>query len=196
MTESRVFTRLAFAAATITAACPAFAATPAACPAQPMRVVRSVGGTLDFRGSVSGIPELCRIQRADGTGDFYFGLWRADWPGAGQAFPALVAVFHGPAGTKASFVTRSVPGLQWTDTFVNEGIEPLEVAGHTYQTLKIAHERAGIEGNFYHSIITSWRDVDTGVTLKAVENQIAGQSYGPAATWQATAVQMLPATEG
>ncbi len=171
---------------------PALAAVPAACPPEPVRVVRSAGGTTDYLGTVPGMSDLCHLARPDGTGDFYFGSWRSDWPGAGQAYPALYAVFHGPAGTKASFVTRSVPGLQWNDTLVNEGIEQLTVAGHTYQVLKLAHERNGIEGNFYHSIITSWRDVDTGITLKTVENQIAGQSYGPATTWTATAVQPLP----
>ena len=156
-----------------------------------MQVVRSAGGTLDYQGTVPGINQLCHVQRADGVGEFYFGVWRSDWPGAGDAFPALVAVLHGPVGTKASFTTRSVPGWQWQDTLVNEGIAPLTVAGKTFQALRLAHERTGIEGNTYHSIITSWRDVATGVTLKVVENQIAGQSYGPSTTWQATDVRVL-----
>lgn len=165
---------------------------PAACPAQRMRVTRSAGGVNDYLGTVQGIADLCHLRRGDGEGDFYFGVWRSDWPGAGQAYPALLATARGPTGTRVDFITRSVPGLQWKDSFINEGVEPLVIAGQTYQVLKLAHERQGIEGNFYHSIITSWRDVGTGITLKTVENQIAGDSYGPATTWQALQVERLP----
>ena len=172
---------------------PALAAAPAACPPQPMRVVRSAGGVTDYTGAFPGIPELCHLKRATGEGDFYFGVWQSNWPGAGDAFPAMMTVIHGPAGSRASFVTRSVPGLQWNDSFINEGAEPVVVAGRSYQTLKLAHERNGIEGNTYHSIITSWRDIATGLTLKVVEDQISGQSYGPETTWHATAVEKLPA---
>ena len=183
------------AAIAVLLALPTFARAadvPAACPPQPVRVVRSAGGVIDYTGAVPGIPELCHVARVDGAGDFYFGSWRADWPGAGLAYPALRAVLLGGKGAKASFVTRSAPGLQYTDTLVNEGIEPTVVDGKTYQTLRLAHERNGIEGNTYHSIITSWRDVATGATLRANENQIAGQSYGPATTWHALKIQALP----
>ena len=164
---------------------PALAAAPAACPSHPIRVVRSAGGVTDYTGTFPGIPELCHLKRSSGEGDFYFGVWQSNWPGAGQAFPAMMTVIHGPAGSRANFVTRSVPGLQWNDSFINEGTEPVVVAGRSYQTLKLAHERDGIEGNTYHSIITSWRDIATGVTLKVVEDQISGQSYGPDTTWHA-----------
>lgn len=174
------------------AAMPASAEQPAPCPPSPMHVTRSAGGVIDYLGTVPGIPELCRMTRADGTGDFYFGVWRSDWPGAGQAYPAIRAVALGTSGARASFVTRSVPGLQWTDTFINEGIETVEVDGHRYEALKLAHERAGIEGNTYHSIITTWRDVATGVALRVVEDQLAGQSYGPSTTWRALRVTPLP----
>ena len=170
----------------------AMAAQPAACPAHPVRVVRSAGGVNDNLGAVPGIPDLCRVKRADGEGHFFFGGWRADWPGAGLAYEALAITVRGVKGTRASFVTHSVPGMQWTDTFTNEGVEPMVVDGHTYRVLKLAHEREGLEGNTYHSIITVWRDVATGVALKTVENQIAGQSYGPNTTWQALRVERLP----
>ena len=112
-----------------------------------------------------------------------------DWPGAGAAYPAMKTAIAGPPGTRAAFVTRSYPGLQWTDTIINEGVEPLVIDGRTYRTLKMAHEREGIEGNIYHSIITVWRDIATGVNLKVVETQISGQSYGPGTTWTATRVE-------
>lgn len=171
---------------------PAAAAPPVACPLQPMRVVRSAGGTTDNLGAVPGIPELCRIRRGNDEGDYYFGVWRSDWPGAGQAYPALRAAILGPTGTKTTFVTRSVPGLQWIDSFINEGLEPITIGGQSFQALKVAHEREGIEGNTYHSIITSWRDVATGVSLRVVEDQISGQSYGPDTTWTATQVGPIP----
>lgn len=169
------------------------AMTPAACPPQPTRVVRSRGGVIDYLGTVPGIPILCRMVRSDGAGDFYFGAWRSDWPGTGLAYPALRSVLLGGFNARTSFVTRSYPGLQYTDTFINEGIAPLVIDGKRYDALRLAHERNGIEGNTYHSIITTWRDVRTGVALKVYEQQISGKSYGPDTTWEATRVERLPA---
>ena len=166
-------------------------AMPAACPPSPVRIVHSIGAPVEYQGAYPGIPELCFERRADGPGYYYYGVWRDDWPGAGLAFPALRAALAGGNATRVDFVTRSYPGLQWKDSFINEGVEPLEVDGHTYTVLRLAHERQGIEGNTYHSIITSWRDVRTGVTLKTVENQISGQSYGPETTWTATRVEPI-----
>lgn len=178
-------------AAVLLTAAAAVAGQPAACPPEPTRVVRSAGGVSDYLGAVPGIPDLCRMTRADGTADFYFGVWRSDWPGAGQAYPAIKAVLTGGTGARASFVTRSVPGLQWTDSFINEGVEPITVDGRPHEAIKLAHEREGIEGNTYHSVITSWRDVATGINLKVVERQISGQSYGSDTTWHAVRVEPL-----
>lgn len=169
----------------------AAADVPAACPPYPVRVVRSAGGVIDHLGAVPGIPELCHMRRSDGESDFYFGVWRSDWPGAGQAYPALHAAIYGPQGTRMSFVTRSVPGLQWNDSIANEGVETVTVGGVTHPALRIAHEREGIEGNTYHSIVTQWRDLATGMILRTYENQISGQSYGPDTTWHATRVERL-----
>ena len=166
---------------------------PPACPTYPVRVVRSTGGTVDYLGSVPGIPELCRLQRTgDGEGDFYLGVWRTDWPGAGQTYPAIRTAIHGPVGTRTSFVTRSVPGMQWIDSYTNEGVEALSVGGTARRALRLAHEREGIEGNTYHSIITQWKDLASGAVLKTVEQQISGRSYGPGTTWTATRIETLP----
>lgn len=165
---------------------------PPACPPEPMRVVRSRGGVVDYLGTVANVPDLCRIRRGDGTGAFYYGSWRSDWPGAGDAYPVIKNVVLGAPGTRLEFVTRSVPGLQFVDRYTNEGNENMQVGGVTYTTLRVAHERQGIEGNTYHSIITVWRDVRTGVTLRTSENQISGQSYGPDTTWTAIGVGRLP----
>ena len=166
--------------------------TPAACPAAPIEVERSRGGVIDNLGSVATIPDLCRVTRSGDTGDYYYGIWKTDWPGAGDAYPAIKSVILGRVNARASFITRSVPGWQWTDTFVNEGIQPLEVDGRSYTTLRIMHERNGIEGNTYHSMITTWRDVKTGIALQTYEQQISGQSYGPDTTWQAVRVRPIP----
>ena len=147
---------------------------------------------IDYAGTAPGIPELCRIRRNGEESEFYFGVWRSDWPGAGQAYPAIRTAVLGPVGTKTTFITRSIPGWQWVDTFINEGVEQVTVDGRTYKALRLAHERQGIEGNTYHSIITGWRDVETGISLRTVENQIAGQSYGPETTWSAVKVTPLP----
>ncbi len=101
-------------------------------------------------------------------------------------------MLHGPKGARADFVTRSVPGLQWTDRFINEGVETVRVGDTDHPALRVAHERKGIEGNTYHSIITQWRDLATGVNLKTAENQISGQSYGPDTTWQAVGIETRP----
>ncbi|HEY0204086.1 MAG TPA: hypothetical protein VGC15_08060 [Acetobacteraceae bacterium] len=49
------------------------------------------------------------MTRAEDTAEFYFGAWRSDWPGAGQAYPAIKAVVTGGTGVRASFVMRSTP---------------------------------------------------------------------------------------
>lgn len=167
-------------------ACAAAADVPPSCPPPSTRVVRSSGAVVVYVGSVPGISDLCRMRRSsDGEGDFYLGVWRADWPGAGQAYPAVRAAIHGPKGTRPSFVTRSVLGLQWIDSYTNEGVETVTVSDVPHRTLRIAHEREGIEGNTYHSVITHWLDIATGAMLKTVEHQISGQSYGPDTTWDA-----------
>lgn len=169
---------------------------PAACPSEPMRVVRSRGGIIDYHGTVRGIPELCRITRNGEPGHYYFSVWRSDWPGAGLAYPVIRSVVLGGPGARGSFVTRSIPGMQWVDTYTNEGAEKLAIGGQVFETIRTAHERQGIEGNTYHSIITSWRDIRTGVTLKVHEHQIAGQSYGPDTTWEAVRVETMARQKG
>lgn len=164
---------------------------PASCPPHPVRVVHSVGAAVEYGSTYPGIADLCSVRRGGSEGYFYFGIWRIDWPGAGLAYPAIKTALTGASGTRTEFVTRSYPGLQWRDAISNEGTETLVVDGTRYATVRLAHEREGIEGNTYHSIITSWRDIRTGVTLKTVENQISGQSYGPDTTWTAVRVQDL-----
>ena len=174
-------------------AAPVQAAEPMpACPPSPIRVMHSVGAPTLYTGAYPGIAELCHLGPIGAGGYFYFGIWNMEWPGAGAAYPAMKTAIDGKVGTRVAFVTRSNPGLQWTDTIINEGIEPLVINGRTYRTLKMAHERDGIEGNTYHSIITVWRDTQTGANVKVVENQISGRSYGPETTWTAVDIEPIP----
>ena len=183
------------AALLVFAAFPALAQpVPPACPQEPTRIVRSRGGVNEYLGSVPGVPELCRMRRSDGIGEFYLGIWRSDWPGAGQAYPVIREVIHGGQNARKNFVTRAWPGMQWIDSFINEGVENVVVAGVSRPALRLAHERTGIEGNTYHSIITLWLDLATGVNLRTYEDQIAGQSYGPDTTWRAVRIERLPAS--
>lgn len=169
------------------------AETPVACTPTPFEVVRSRGGVIDYLGAVRDIPDLCRVARADGEGNYYYGIWKTDWPGAGDAYPAIKTAITGPFNTRTDFITRSVPGMQWVDSFINEGLVTVVVDGVPHTTLRLAHERRGIAGNTYHSIITSWRDVSTGAVLRTYEQQLSGQSYGPDTTWEAVRVQPIPA---
>ena len=169
------------------------AETPVACTPTPLEVVRSRGGVIDYLGAVRDIPDLCRVVRPDGEGLYYYGIWKSDWPGAGDAYPAIKAAITGPFNTRTDFVTRSVPGMQWVDSFINEGLATVSVDGVPHTALRVAHERRGLLGNSYHSIITTWRDVKTGVALRTYEQQISGQSYGPDTTWEAVRIQPAPA---
>ncbi|GEM_PF-4778449 len=184
---------LAALSAVLLASTAARAETPVACTPTPIEVVRSRGGVVDYLGAVRDIPDLCRVVRPDGEGAYYYGIWKTDWPGAGDAYPAIKAAITGPFNTRTEFITRSVPGMQWVDSFVNEGQATIMVDGVPHTTLRLAHERRGIAGNTYHSIITSWRDVSTGAVLRTYEQQISGQSYGPDTTWEAVKVQPLAA---
>lgn len=187
----RPLTSTSIALALLSLAAPALAAAPAACPTTPVRVLRSNGPATEHRGVYPGIPELCYQIRGTAPGYYYLGIWKSDWPGVGDAYPAMKTAIDGPKGTRTKFITRAWPGWQWIDSFTNEGIETMTVGNQVHRVLRLAHEREGIEGNTYHSIITVWRDVATGVPLKTVEDQISGQSYGPNTTWQAVKIETL-----
>lgn len=116
------------------------------------------------------------VKAADGTR-----IYAQDW-GHG---PAIVLV-HGWPLDADMWEYQAVPLAEAGFRVM----ETMEVGGRSFVALRLAHEHKGIEGNTYHSIITTWRDVATGVALRTVEQQIAGQSYGPNTTW--TAVQVHP----
>ena len=170
---------------------PAVAAiTPAICPPAGSRVEENIGITLVYLGTVPGHPDLCREQRGQAVGDYYYGVWMTSWPGASEAKLALRRVIFGPPGTVARFDTIEGPSLKWHETLRNEGYEHLHVAGRYYNTMKIAHEREGFGGNLYHSIVTQWRDIRTGMTVYMNYQHISG--WPEADAWSPTKITVGP----
>lgn len=157
---------------------PAMAAvTPAICGPAGASVVTDTGIDIGYQGAVPGHEDLCRVSVNGLRGAYYFGIWKTDWPGASEAERALRKVIFGPPGTTVRFDTiggPDYPYFKFHETIRNEGFERLHVAGRDYDTMKIAHERQGFGGNMYHSIVTQWRDIRTGVTVYVNYTHISG----------------------
>ncbi len=155
-------------------------------------VQRATGLTVAYLGASAANADICRVRRgADDTADFYFGIWATAWPGADAAYPALKQVLSGAPGTTARFDTRAAPGLTWHETLRNEGRETLNLLGRTWDTVKVAHEREGFDGNSYHSVITSWRDTASGMTIYQNYQHISGHPE-PGGQWEPTAISTAP----
>ena len=90
-------------------------------------------------------------------------------------------------GTSITFDVSAGPGLQWHDTIRHGGLEDLNVLGRTYHTMKLVHEREGFGGNSYHSIITSWKDVETGMSIYQNYQHIAGHPE-PGTSWDPVSI--------
>ncbi|WP_426958836.1 hypothetical protein [Muricoccus radiodurans] len=170
----------------------AAAEAPRACPASG-RVEHTGGSPTIYLGIVPDIPDLCWMQRGDTPeGAYYLGIWAAEWPGAGLAYPAMHRVMHGPVGTTEEFITRSAPGWQWHGILRNEGIETVTLPdGRRVRALRMSHERIGIEDNIYHSVITVWKEMTSGMIVRQEHRHIAGQPVEGAA-WEPTSVTGLP----
>ena len=165
----------------------AMGAVPASCPARPGFVLRSTALFFQYLGSEPGQPDICRAIRDGQAVDLYSGIWDRTWPGAENARGALQKVISGPPGTAVTFDTVAAPGLQWHDTIRNEGVEDINLLGRTFHTLKIAHERVGFGGNTYHSIVTNWKDFQTGMILYANYQHISG-TPAPLSGWDPLAI--------
>jgi hypothetical protein len=153
----------------------AMGAVPASCPAKPGYVLRSTQFFYQYLGSEPGQPDVCRIIHDGQTVTlYYYGIWDKAWPGAEAARRALQTVINGPPGTVAAFDTVAVPGLQWHETIRNGGVEDLNLLGRTFHTLKLVHERTGFGGNSYHSIVTLWKDFQTGMIVYGNYQHISG----------------------
>ncbi len=122
------------------------------------------------------------MKRGDQIETFHFGTWNTAWPGAEAAARAFKQVYAGPPGTSVTFDVSAGPGLQWHDTIANGGTEDLRVLSRVYRTLRIIHERKGFDGNTYHSIITQWKDIESGMAIYQNYQHIAGHPE-PGTSW-------------
>ena len=151
-------------------------AVPRPCPARGARVEQKGGPTLVFEGIAGTDPTLCHMRVGPDEMDAWFGIWGTTWPGAVPAAKALAQIMHSKTGEVAAFDTVAVPGVaEWHDLIRNDGVEDLNLLGHTYHTLKLAHYREGYSGNIYRSVATLWVDVPTGLPVYATYNHIAGR---------------------
>ncbi len=163
------------------------AEAPPACPPAIGVVDRSVGPTVVYLRANPANPELCRIKRGNDVEEFYFGTWNIKWPGAEAANQALKQVYAGPPGTSVTFDVSAGPGLQWHDTIRNGGNEDLSLLGQVFHTMRVVHEREGFGGNSYHSIITSWKDVETGMSIYQNYQHISGHPE-PGTSWDPVSI--------
>ncbi len=155
-------------------------------------VQRSVGGAVQYAGTVEGHPDLCWVQRGDARmSKFWFGVWNLEWPGADDFGAGMRKVLNGPPGTAVTFDTQSAPGMQWHDTLRNRGFEELNVLDGPRHTLRVEHEREGFGGNTYHSIITQWREVATGMTIYQNYQHISGHPE-PGTSWDPLSERVGP----
>lgn len=147
---------------------------PPACPRAGSHVERVGRPTVEYLGTRPGAASICRVRVAGTEFEAHDGIWALAWPGADAARDALNRVINGPTGTAVAFDTRAAPGLQWHEVIRNDGIETLHVAGQTRPALKLSHYREGFEGNTYRSVVTVWKDMETGMTIYVNYRHIAG----------------------
>lgn len=140
------------------------------------------GSLVEYLGADPANPELCLSRRGGKPFAGWFGTWAAEWPGSDAAHPALRTVIAGPPGTIASFDTDAGPGLRWHETLINEGLEDIKLLGQVYRTQRLAHEREGFDGNTYHSVVTQWREVASGMVVYQNYRHLAGRPE-PGTQW-------------
>jgi hypothetical protein len=154
---------------------PAPTVNPVACATAPATVERTTGLLVEYLGADPSDPELCLSRRGGKPFPAWFGVWATEWWGAGDARIALRTVLYGPPGTVARFDTNAGPGLRWHETLINEGVEDIPLLGRRYRTQRIAHEREGFDGNTYHSVVTQWREIDSGMVVYQNYRHISGR---------------------
>ncbi|MBC7801442.1 MAG: hypothetical protein H7Z10_12545 [Gemmatimonadaceae bacterium] len=169
------------------ASVPAAADVPPACPPAFGVVDRSVGASVVYIGADPANPEICRMKRGNAIETFYFGIWNTAWPGAEAAYRALQQVYAGPPGTEVKFDVSAGPGLQWHETLRHGGMEDLRLLSGVYRTMRVVHEREGYGGNTYHSVITQWKDVQTGMVIYQNYQHIAGYPE-PGTSWDPVSI--------
>ena len=132
------------------------------------------GLVISYHGAAPNHPALCRMRIGSADVEAWFGIWLTTWPGADQAAVAMDRLIHGRTGQIEAFDVRVSPSFSFHEVLRNDGVEAIRLVGHTYQALKISHYREGAEGNTYRSVVTGWKDMDSGMMLYITYQHISG----------------------
>jgi hypothetical protein len=147
---------------------------PRSCPRAGSRVEQKGGPAFEYLGASTANPDLCRVRIGPDTANAWFGIWLTDWPGADAAYPALKRLFAAQTGAIEAFDVRMGVGREYHDLMRNEGIEDISLLGHTYRAMKVSHYREGFNRNFYRSVSTVWKDMDSGMLIYGTYQHISG----------------------
>ena len=104
----------------------------------------------------------------------WFGIWLTVWPGADQAGAAMSHIIRGRTGATEGFVVRMSADRTYYDVLRNEGLEDIWLANRMFHTVKVSHYREGAPPNTYRSVVTGWKDVNTGMVVFVTYQHISG----------------------
>ena len=144
------------------------------CPAPGGRVEQRGGPTVLYNGADPADPALCLMRFGGVPAKAWFGIWLTIWPGAEQARTVLDRLLRGRTGDTMGFVVRITPERTYYDVLRNEGMENLRVADRVFRTVKISYYREGAPPNDYRSVVTGWKDIDTGMLVYVTYQHISG----------------------
>jgi hypothetical protein len=144
------------------------------CPPAGSRVEQRGGPTIQYDGADPTNPNLCRMRFNGQQATGWFGIWLTSWPGAEDASTAMGRIIRGRTGDTEAFVVRMSPERRYYDILRNEGIENLHLLGRVYRTLKISHYREGVPPNICRSVVTGWKDINSGMIIYRTYQHIAG----------------------
>jgi len=144
------------------------------CPDAGARVEQRGGPTIQYDGTDQANPNLCRMRFNGQSAEGWFGIWLTSWPGAKDASTAIGRIIRGRTGDTEAIVVRISAERTYYDILRNEGIEDLRLLGRVYHTVKISHYREGTPPNTYRSVVTGWKDIDTGMLVYVTYQHISG----------------------
>ena len=144
------------------------------CPAPGGRVEQRGGPSVSYDGADPGNPDLCRMRFNGQQADGWFGIWLTFWPGAPQARAVMGRIIRGRTGDTEGFVVRMTADRTYYDVLRNEGLEDIRLLGQTFHTVKVSHYREGAPPNTYRSVVTGWKDTDTGMVVYVTYQHISG----------------------
>ncbi len=144
------------------------------CPAPGGRVEQRGGPTISYDGADPTNPDLCRMRFDGHQATGWFGIWLTVWPGADQARAAMSRIIRGRTGDTEGFVVRMSVDRTYYDVLRNEGLENIRLANQVFHTVKVSHYREGAPPNTYRSVVTGWKDVNTGIVVFVTYQHISG----------------------